>query len=32
VPGRLSAFLQYDATIAAHQTDNAIAAGLKLNW
>jgi outer membrane autotransporter protein len=32
VPGQLSAFLQYDATLAAHQTNNAIAAGLKLNW
>jgi subtilase-type serine protease len=32
VPGQLSAFVQYDATIAAHQTNNAVAAGLKLLW
>lgn len=32
IPGQLSAFVQYDATIAAHQTDNAVAAGLKLTW
>jgi outer membrane autotransporter protein len=32
IPGRLSAFVQYDATIAAHQTNNAVAAGLKLTW
>ena len=30
IPGQLSAFIQYDATIAAHQIDNAVAAGLKL--
>jgi subtilase-type serine protease len=32
IPGQLSAFVQYDATIAAHQTNNAVAAGLKLIW
>jgi subtilase-type serine protease len=32
IPGQLSAFVQYDATIAAHQTNNAVAAGLKLTW
>jgi outer membrane autotransporter protein len=32
LPGQLSAFVQYDASIAAHQTNNAVAAGLKLNW
>ena len=32
IPGQLSAFVQYDAMIAAHQTNNAVAAGLKLTW
>jgi fibronectin-binding autotransporter adhesin len=32
VRGQLSAFLQYDATLAAHQTSNAVAGGLKLTW
>jgi hypothetical protein len=32
IPGQLSVFVQYDATIAAHQTNNAVVAGLKLIW
>jgi outer membrane autotransporter protein len=32
VPGQLSAFIQYDATVAAHQTNNAVAGGLRLTW
>jgi subtilase-type serine protease len=32
VAGQLSSFVQYDATIAAHQTNNIISAGLKLTW
>jgi len=32
VPGQLSAFFQYDASLAAHQTNNAFAGGLKLTW
>jgi outer membrane autotransporter protein len=32
IPGQLSAFVQYDATIAAHQTNNTVAAGLKVTW
>ncbi len=32
LPANLSAFVQYDATIAKHQTDHAVAAGLKLTW
>ena len=32
VPGELSTFLQYDATLAAHQTNNVFAAGLRLTW
>jgi uncharacterized protein with beta-barrel porin domain len=32
LPGQMSGFVQYDATLAAHQTANAIAAGLRLRW
>jgi hypothetical protein len=32
IPGQLSAFVQYDATVAAHQIDHSIAAGVKLTW
>jgi outer membrane autotransporter protein len=31
-PGQLSAFVEYDATVSQHQTDNAFAGGLKLTW
>jgi outer membrane autotransporter protein len=31
-PGRMLGFVQYDATLAAHETANAIAAGLRLTW
>lgn len=31
-PGQMSGFIQYDATLAAHETANAIAAGLRLKW
>jgi uncharacterized protein with beta-barrel porin domain len=30
LPGQMSGFIQYDATLAAHETANAIAAGLRL--
>jgi len=32
VPGRMSGFVHYDATLAAHETANAFAAGLRLDW
>jgi hypothetical protein len=32
IPGQLSAFIQCDATITAHQVENAVAGGLKLTW
>ena len=32
LPGHLAAFVEYDATVAAHLTNNAFAAGLKLTW
>jgi len=32
LPGQLTGFVQYDGTFSAHQTNNAVAAGLKLNW
>ncbi|HZT86446.1 MAG TPA: autotransporter domain-containing protein, partial [Stellaceae bacterium] len=32
LPGSLVAFLTYDATISAHQTANAVAAGLRYTW
>jgi hypothetical protein len=28
----MSGFVQYDATLAAHETANAIGAGLRLTW
>ncbi len=31
-PGQMSGFVQYDATLAAHETANAIGAGLRLTW
>ena len=32
VPGQLSAFAQYDATISSESTNHAFAGGLKLTW
>jgi fibronectin-binding autotransporter adhesin len=32
LPGRLTGFALYDATVSAHQTANAVAAGLRYNW
>ncbi|HEV2336743.1 MAG TPA: autotransporter domain-containing protein, partial [Stellaceae bacterium] len=32
VPGRMSGFVHYDATLASHETANTFAAGLRLNW
>lgn len=32
VPGQMSGFVHYDASLAAHATANAFAAGLRLHW
>jgi outer membrane autotransporter protein len=32
LPGHMTGFVQYDATVASHATANAVAAGLRLNW
>jgi outer membrane autotransporter protein len=32
LPGQMSGFLQYDATLASHETANSVAAGLRVKW